>query len=88
VEAEQWRHASIVKKKKQKLYSEQWTQFGRAENSKLLLSIFLCLAHNKLGDSCTVNNFFFLTKHLLNAFLKKHNLYLVAKQALPIIIIP
>jgi hypothetical protein len=70
--------------KKKTLFSEQWTQFGRAESSKLLLSISLRLARNKLGDPCTVNNLFFLTKHLLNAFLKKHNLYLVAKRALTV----
>jgi len=61
VEAEQWRHASTIKKKKQnktKLFSEQWTQFGRAESSKLLLSISLRLPRNKLGDPCTVNSFF------------------------------
>ena len=33
-------------------------------------------------DPCTVNNFFSLTKHLLSVFLKKRNLYLVAKRAL------
>jgi len=72
------------KKKKKKLFSEQWTEFGRAESSNLLLSISLHLARNKLGDPCTVNGFFFLTKHLLSAFLKKRNLYLVAKRALRI----
>jgi len=60
---EQWRQNSggmppLLKKKKQKLFSEHWTQFGRAKSSKLLLSISLRLAHNKLGDPCTVNNFF------------------------------
>jgi hypothetical protein len=79
VEAEQWRHASTVSKKK--MFSEQWTEFGRVESSNLLLSVSLRLARNKLGDPCTINNFFFLTKHLLSAFLKKHNLYLVAKRA-------
>jgi hypothetical protein len=64
------------------VFTEQWTQFGRAESSKLLLSISLRLARNKLRDPCTVNNFFSLTKHLLSVFLKKRNLYLVAKRAL------
>jgi hypothetical protein len=59
--SEQWRQNSggmppLFKKKT--LFSEQWTQFGRAESSKLLLSISLRLARNKLGDPCTVNNFF------------------------------
>jgi hypothetical protein len=57
-------------------------QFGHAKSSNLLLSIFLCLARNKLRDPYTVNSFFFLTKHKLSAFLKKRNLYLVAKRAL------
>ena len=82
VEAKRWRHASTVSKKK--MFSEQWTEFGRVESSNLLLSVSLRLARNKLGDPCTVNSFFFLTKHLLSAFLKKRNLYLVAKRALRI----
>jgi hypothetical protein len=57
-------------------------QFGHAESSNLLLSVFLRLARNKWRDPYTVNNFFFLTKHNLSVFLKKRNLYLVAKQAL------
>jgi hypothetical protein len=56
------------------------SQFGHAESSNLLPFIFLRLARNKLRDPYTINNFF-LTKHKLSTFLKKHNLYLVAKQA-------
>jgi len=60
---EQWRQniggmPPLFQKKKKKLFSEQWTEFGRAESSNLLLSISLRLARNKLGDPCTVNGFF------------------------------
>ena len=72
--SEQWRHAP--------LFTEQWTQFGRAESSKLLLFISLRLEHNKLGDPYTLKSFFFLIKYLLSVFLKKRNIYFVAKRAM------
>jgi hypothetical protein len=71
--SEQWRHASTVKKKKNCLVNSG----GMLQCS---LNSGFSLAAQR--DSCTVNNFFSLTKHLLSVFLKKRNLYLVAKRAL------
>jgi len=68
------------------LFTEQciMVELRAAQESSIFL-LFICLrfARNLLWDPCKVNNFFFLTKHLLSAFLKKRNLYLVAKRAQP-----
>jgi hypothetical protein len=68
------------------LFTEQciMVELRAAQESSIFL-LFICLrfARNLLWDPCKVNNFFFLTKHLLSAFLKKRNLYLVAKPRAP-----
>jgi hypothetical protein len=85
--SEQWRHDTLFSEQciMPPLFTKQCSMVelrATQESSIFLLSICLRFAHNLLWDPCTVNNFFFLTKHLLSAFLKKRNLYLVAKWAL------
>jgi hypothetical protein len=66
------------------LFTEQCSMVelrAAQESSIFLLSNCLRFARNLLWNPYTVNNFFSLTKHLLSAFLKKRNLYLVAKRA-------
>jgi len=43
---------------------------------------FSCISHAINWGTMYSKQFFFLTKHLLNIFLKKYNLYLVAKRHL------
>jgi len=87
---EQWTHASPVQwtVHHATLFIEQCSMVelrAAQESNIFLLFIYLCFARNLLWDLCIVNNFFVLTKYLLSTFLKKHNLYLIAKRAVHVL---
>jgi len=76
--SEQWRHDT--------LFNEQCSMVVLKEPRKKAAFFcfqIVCVSHAiHCGTPYTVNNFFSLTKHWASAFLKKRNLYLVAKRAL------